>query len=91
MNRIIIGSGILTVAAVAAATLLLPILASTQTLPPAPNLRVVDTTYTPVGVASAGSTGSVAWLIETNTNKERYPIACTNVSGSVECKRGSFP
>ena len=91
MNRMIVGSGIVTVAIVATATLLLPNLASTQSLPPSSSVRVVETTYTPIGVAAVGSTGSVAWLIETNANKERSPIVCVDVSGNVECKRGKFP
>ena len=91
MNRMIVGSGILTVAVVATAMLLLPNLASTQSLPPPSSVRVVETTYTPIGVSAVGSTGSVAWLIETNANKERSPIVCVDVAGNVECKRGKFP
>jgi len=55
MNRMIVGSGIVTVAIVATATLLLPNLASTQSLPPPSSVRVVETTYTPIGVAAVGS------------------------------------
>jgi hypothetical protein len=92
MNRIVVGSGILAVVVVATVALVIPILASTQTLPPSSSvLRAVETTYTAVGVAAAGSTGSVAWFIETNPNKERRPIACTVGSSGVECKRGEFP
>lgn len=92
MKRVVISSAILTVVAVIAAGLLLPDPASTQTLPPPSILRgVVETSYVPAGVSTIGSTGSAAWFIETNANKERYPIACVSVSGTVECKRGSFP
>ncbi len=91
MNRMIIGSAILTVAVMATATLLLPSPASTQTLPPPSRMSVVETTYAPIGVSTSGSTGSAAWFIETNANKERSPIVCMDVSGNVECKRGKFP
>jgi hypothetical protein len=44
-----------------------------------------------VGVATLGSNGSVAWFVETNSDKERNPVACAMVAGTVECKRGKFP
>ena len=91
MNRSVVVGGIFTVAVVATATFLLAKPASTQTLPPPSSVRVVETTYAPIGVSTMGSTGSVAWFIETNTNKERFPIVCADVSGSVECRRGKFP
>ena len=91
MKRVIIIGGILTTATAITATLLLPIRASTQTLPPSFNTRFLETTYTAVGVSTIGSAGSVAWFIETNSEKERRPIACIAVSGNVECKRGTFP
>jgi hypothetical protein len=91
MKRVIVYGGILSVAAVVTATLVFPNLASTQTLPSPSSVRTVETTYASVGVATFGSTGSVAWFIETNTDKERHPIACVAVSGNIECKRGTFP
>ena len=92
MKRIVISSAILTIAAVLTAGLLLPSRASTQALPPPSIMRgVVETSYVPAGVSTIGGAGSVAWFIETNANKERYPIACVSASGNVECKRGSFP
>jgi hypothetical protein len=91
MKRVIMYSGILTVAAVVIATLVFPNPASTQTLPPPSIVRIVETTYASVGVSTIGSTGSVAWFVETNSDKERHPIACVTVSGNVECKRGTFP
>jgi len=91
MKRVIIYSGILTVAAVVTATLVFPNSASTQALPPSSSVRIVETTYTSVGVSTIGGAGSVAWFIETNSDKERRPIACVAVSGNVECKRGTFP
>lgn len=90
MKRVVLFSGILTVAAVIAAILVFPNSASTQTLPAPSSVRIVETTYTPAGVSTIGGNGSVAWFIETNS-QERRPVACVSVSGSVECKRGTFP
>ena len=91
MNRVNLYGGVLTAAAIVTATLVYSNSASTQTLPPPSTVRMVETTYMPVGVSTLGSSGSVAWFIETNSNKERRPIACAAVSGNVECKRGTFP
>ena len=91
MKRIIVCSGILTAAAIVAATLMFPNPASTQTLPPPSTVRIVETTYTSAGVSTMGSTGSIAWFIETGPDKERRPVACIAVSNNVECKRGTFP
>ncbi len=92
MKRVVISSAILAITAAFAAGLLLPGRASTQTLPPPSIMRgVVETSYVPAGVSTIGSAGSIAWFVETNANKERYPIACVSTSGKVECKRGSFP
>ena len=92
MKRVVLFSAILTVAAVITTGLLLPTRASTQALPPPSIMRgVVETSYVPAGVSTIGSAGSVAWFIETNANKERYPVACVSASGNVEYKRGSFP
>ena len=90
MKRLLYGS-VLTAAAIATATLVYSNSASTQTLPHPSTVRTVETTYMPVGVSTMGTTGSVAWFIETNSDKERRPIACVAVSGNVECKRGTFP
>ena len=91
MKLVTLYSGALAVAAVAAAALVFPDSASTQSLPPPSSVRIVETTYASVGVSTMGSTGSVAWFIETNPDKERRPVACVVVSGNVECKRGAFP
>ena len=88
MKRVLYGS-VLTAAAIATATLVYSNSASTQTLPHPSTVRTVETTYMPV--ESTITTGSVAWFIETNPDKERRPIACVDVSGNVECKRGTFP
>ena len=89
MKRVLYGS-VLTAAAIVTATLVYSNSASTQTLPHPSTVRTVETTYMPVGVSTI-NTGSVAWFIETNPDKERRPIACVAVSGNVECKRGTFP
>jgi hypothetical protein len=91
MKRVIQYGGVLTVAAIVTATLVYSNSASTQTLPAPSTVRILETTYMPVGVSTIGNTGSVAWFIETNSSKERRPIACVAVSGNVECKRGTFP
>ena len=92
MKLVVISSVFLTIAAIFTTGLLLPSRASTQTLPPPSIMRgVVETSYVPAGVSTIGSAGSIAWFIETNANKERYPVACVSASGNVECKRGSFP
>lgn len=91
MKRVTLYGGVLTVAAIAAAALAFPDSASTQSLPPPSSVRIVETTYASVGVSTLGNTGSVAWFVETNPDKERRPIACVVASGNVECKRGAFP
>lgn len=90
MKRAYLYGGVLATAAVVG-TLVFPNLASTQSLPPASTVRIVETTYAAAGTSALGTTGSVAWFIETNPDKERRPIACITVSGTVECKRGTFP
>lgn len=90
MKRAYLYGGAL-VAASVMGTLVFPNLASTQSLPPASTVRIVETTYAAAGTSALGTTGSVAWFIETNSDKERRPIACITVSGTVECKRGAFP
>lgn len=91
MKRVIVIGGLVAVAAGIAAILVYPTPAATQSLPPASIVRVVETTYASVGVSTLGSNGSVAWFVETNSDKERNPIACAMVAGTVECKRGKFP
>lgn len=91
MRKSTLYSGALTVAAIAAVALVFPDSASTQSLPPASSVRIVETTYASAGVSAMGTTGSVAWFVETNPDKERRPIACVIVASNVECKRGAFP
>jgi hypothetical protein len=91
MKRVILYGGTITTAAVVGAALAFSHSASTQSLPPASAARIVETVYASVGVSAIGNTGSVAWFVETNPDKERRPIACVVNAGNVECKRGSFP
>jgi hypothetical protein len=91
MKHVIVYGSILAATVAAVATLVVSNSASTQTLPPPSAMRSLETTYTPVGVSAMGGAGSIAWFLETNADKERRPVACVAVSGSVECKRGTFP
>ena len=86
MKHVAILSAIATAIVVLAAVLLVPNVASTQTLTPPRTLAALPT-YAPAGVG--GNAGS-AWFIATTSNNEHYPVLCEKAGVGIQCVSGKF-
>ncbi len=86
MKRIAIFGGIFMGVGISATVLLLPNVASTQSLP-SPRTLAALPTYAPAGVG--GNAGS-AWFIATTSNNEHYPVLCEKSGTGIQCFSGKF-